>query len=196
MEGWRAKGVEEGTSRAEGDGAGDGKALKPFMESELVLAGVEVDDEGVVALVEDWPALPVGDELDLLVDEVLLSLEVLEGDSEVVDGRPVGRPWAARALTTASQPRSRVRMRSLSSSFSLSRSCSLLRRISSSGVRRGTAIGMPAAAEAATLANDARDGRARLRGCGGGGDEAADGTGRPARRRRFSSSSSWTLRSR
>jgi len=33
---------------------------------------------------------------------------------------PVGRPWAARALTTASQPCSKVFMRSLSSSFSRS----------------------------------------------------------------------------
>jgi hypothetical protein len=41
MEGWRAKGVEEGTSR-EGEGAGDVKALKPFMESELLFAGVDV----------------------------------------------------------------------------------------------------------------------------------------------------------
>lgn len=43
-------------------------------------------------------------------------------------GIPVGNPWAARALTTASQPFSSVLIRSFNSSFSfsraLSRSCS------------------------------------------------------------------------
>lgn len=42
-----------------------------------------------------------------------------------------GTPWEDRALRTASQPRSKVFMRSLSSSFSRSRSC--CRRRSSSG---------------------------------------------------------------
>jgi hypothetical protein len=46
-----------------------------------------------------------------------------EGDTESVFDEgviPVGRPWAARALTTASQPFSRVLIRSFSSSFSRS----------------------------------------------------------------------------
>lgn len=50
-----------------------------------------------------------------------------EGDTESVfcEGViPVGRPWAARALTTASQPFSRVLIRSFSSSFSRSRASS------------------------------------------------------------------------
>jgi hypothetical protein len=57
------------------------------------------------------------------------------GESAVVvsaEGRagiPVGSPWASRALTTASQPFSSVLIRSLSSSFSLSR---ILSRSSSS----------------------------------------------------------------
>ena len=43
------------------------------------------------------------------------------GEGRVAEGaQPVGRPWAAKALTTASQPRSRVRIRSLSSAFSVS----------------------------------------------------------------------------
>jgi hypothetical protein len=41
-------------------------------------------------------------------------------DESVVEVRPVGRPCAASALTTASQPFSRVLIRSLSSSFSRS----------------------------------------------------------------------------
>jgi len=49
------------------------------------------------------------------------------GESAVAGGEagmPVGSPWAARALTTASQPFSSVLIRSLSSSFSLSRALS------------------------------------------------------------------------
>ena len=74
-----------------------------------------------------------------------------EGAAEAVD-RPVGRPWAASALTTASQPLSSVRMRSLSSSFSRSRSRSLSARSRSStgraymAVVTGGAIGIPAPA--------------------------------------------------
>jgi len=41
------------------------------------------------------------------------------GEGDAFDtGRPVGRPWAARALSTASQPFSRVLILSRSSSFS------------------------------------------------------------------------------
>ena len=49
------------------------------------------------------------------------------GDGELAGGGagiPVGSPWAARALTTASQPFSSVLIRSRSSSFSLSRALS------------------------------------------------------------------------
>jgi hypothetical protein len=52
-------------------------------------------------------------------------------------GIPVGSPWAARALTTASQPFSSVLIRSFSSSFSLSRALS--RSCSSSSDLRGGA---------------------------------------------------------
>lgn len=58
------------------------------------------------------------------------------GDGEWAGGGagiPVGSPWAARALTTASQPFSSVLMRSRSSSFSLSRALS--RSCSSSAER-------------------------------------------------------------
>lgn len=47
--------------------------------------------------------------------------EFADGES---DERPVGRPWAASALTTASQPFSSVLIRSLSSWFSRSRASS------------------------------------------------------------------------
>jgi hypothetical protein len=56
MEGWRAKGVDEGTvessssltSREVCDGAGEGKAANPFKDREL-FAGVVDVGEGVVA---------------------------------------------------------------------------------------------------------------------------------------------------
>jgi hypothetical protein len=51
---------------------------------------------------------------------VVVTVVVAEGGA----GIPVGSPWAARALTTASQPFSSVLIRSLSSSFSLSRALS------------------------------------------------------------------------
>jgi hypothetical protein len=135
-EGWRAKGVEEGTeerssslmSREECEGAGEGKAGYAFKER--LVAG---DDVVECVCDVDAPALGV-DELGLLEeegddDEALLVVDcasLLEGEI------PVGRPCAANALTTASQPRSRVLIRSLSSSFSRSLSCSRLIRNSSS----------------------------------------------------------------
>jgi len=60
-------------------------------------------------------------------------------DESVVEVRPVGRPCAASAFTTASQPFSRVLIRSLSSSFSRS-----LDSGSGTGTRAGAVIPMPA----------------------------------------------------
>jgi hypothetical protein len=58
------------------------------------------------------------------MDDVVVVREVSTGhDGAVIDegmGTVKGRPEAARALITASQPRSRVLIRSLSSSFSFS----------------------------------------------------------------------------
>lgn len=127
-------GTEEASSSwissEECDGAGEGKAAYPFKDR-LLAGDIVVGD---VAGVEG-PAMLAGDVLRLLVvddDGTLLEAEVeslLEGEI------PVGRPCAANALTTASQPRSRVLIRSLSSSFSRSLSSSRRIRSSSSGVR-------------------------------------------------------------
>ena len=55
--------------------------------------------------------------------EVSESKEAWEraGEGRVAEGaQPMGKPWAAKALTKASQPRPRVRICSLSSAFSVS----------------------------------------------------------------------------
>lgn len=72
-----------------------------------------------------------------VVDEELWGFDpglVDSGEGFDEDGRPVGNPWAERALSTTSHPFSRVRIRSFSSSFSLSRarSCSARTRSSCS----------------------------------------------------------------
>lgn len=96
----------------------------------------------------------------------------------------MGKPWAARALTTASQPRSRVLIRSLSSSFSRSRSRSMAARRSSSELMTGIICGVGIMAV----------GMLR-RGIWRAGGGPCGAVGRPARNRRFSSSSSVTRRS-
>ena len=86
-------------SSDECDGAGEGKAVN---EGCVETTGAGADGAGAEALGEDC-------------DGATLKI-------------PAATPWAANALTTASQPRSRVLMRSLSSSFSRSRSFSLSAR--------------------------------------------------------------------
>lgn len=119
------------------------------------------DEEGVVWDVDDPAAW--ADDVGLLEEEGDDDEAWFVGGCEsLLDAEsPVGRPCAANALTTASHPRSSVLIRSLSSSFSRSLSCSRLMRSSSSGER----MGMPAAADAATLASDASDGRLTAENC-------------------------------
>lgn len=104
------------------------------------------------------------------VGETVTGAETEEEGTESVFGEdviPVGKPWAARALTTASQPFSSVLIRSLSSSFS--------RSLASSDADLRTGVeGMRTGAD-----------------CGTGRDIPI-----PARSWRFSSSSSATRRSR
>lgn len=90
------------------EGAGDDNVTEVGIDGETGVekAVDEGDDEIVGAVVGGGETEIMGEaDVDSVCDD---------------NGRPVGRPWAARALTTASQPFSKVLIRSLSSSFSRS----------------------------------------------------------------------------
>ncbi len=140
------------------EGAGEGKAVKSSLRDvSLVLTG---NDE----------VISVGDAAVVLVVGVSAVCDGTMDEEEM----SAGRPCAARALITASQPLSSVRTRSLSSSFSvsLSRARSSRRRSSSNLLRLA-------------------DKEEKAEGAAGGIPAPA-----PARSERFSSSSSATRRSR
>lgn len=163
------------------EGAGEGKLVESCVVDEGAAVGVEEvgGDED-----EDWVGdTGVGIDVTFVVEVIVDGAEVGAGA-----GRPVGRPCCCRAFTTASQPRSSVLILSFNSSFSRSRSRSCATRCASSVLNTGITCGE------GTIGGATWERRGIWR-PGAGTYDGGGAAGRPARSRRFSSSSSATRRS-